>query len=527
MDVEEEYWDVLQNIEKAIISVYKVRQDLLDMEVEEALDGLIRTYSWEGEQRGTAPLQLTGRTREVFDTVRKVCEFQLGRRLLELSEQKELMLERKSLNAGELLLCLRQVRRSIHVWTSVGGRQGYLEYVRKFLEEAETSEPDVDLFGERPGEKTHKRKDPKSERSEDGKVLKKTPPGNNPAVEAVRPDLIKSRELCEAAAAYHDLACWRWMTDEMIWGIQDPEGGEIGWCCVLGNLGELLGFLVYRGARGLASYMRVQTARSKAEKEEAGIGQDCLSLTYGERGNLQAEDLRVIKSLALKFRGKDQWPLFRDYLPGYVPWSMEVSGVRFLARALSVAVDVGRQVRESPSWLIPADHNRLLVFVSEAREGENLRKWRAESRPFPLEEISRLGAEEDARLELPAGVEDLEVYGNIWEVDVSYMFIPLQGKKGERPFIPRRFLAVDQASAAIVGVEILDPTRPGSDVRQVLCETFLKHKGMPGIIQVRSKPMEALLAPMADRLGIRLARVRTLKQLHRAERELNKFRGLL
>jgi hypothetical protein len=107
------------------------------------------------------------------------------------------------------------------------------------------------------------------------------------------------------------------------------------------------------------------------------------------------------------------------------------------------------------------------------------------------------------------------------------MFIPIRGNTGERPFIPRRFLAVDQASGAIIGVEILDPTRPGTDVRQALCKTFLKREGIPGIIQVRSKLMEALLAPLADRLGIRLARVRTLKQLHRAERELNKFRGLL
>ena len=142
MPIDEEYLDVLQNIEKAIVNVYKARQDLLDMEVEEALGDLVRTYAWEAEKRGTPPLRLSGKPRVVFDAVRRVCEFRLGRGALEDRERNELILERKSLSIQELLPCLRRIRKSVRHWTSVGGRQGYLEYVRGFLEKPDPGEPD-------------------------------------------------------------------------------------------------------------------------------------------------------------------------------------------------------------------------------------------------------------------------------------------------------------------------------------------------------------------------------------------------
>ena len=51
--IEDRYFDVLQNIETAIVAVYDDQPDLLDVEVLDAVDALIRTYAWEKDGRGT------------------------------------------------------------------------------------------------------------------------------------------------------------------------------------------------------------------------------------------------------------------------------------------------------------------------------------------------------------------------------------------------------------------------------------------------------------------------------------------
>ena len=47
MKIEEQYFDVLQNIETAIVAAYDDHPRLLDLDVMDALDVLIRSYTLE------------------------------------------------------------------------------------------------------------------------------------------------------------------------------------------------------------------------------------------------------------------------------------------------------------------------------------------------------------------------------------------------------------------------------------------------------------------------------------------------
>lgn len=139
VQVEEQFYDVLQNIEASIVALYEAQPNLLDCEVQDALEALSRRYKWEQEARGTPKARLFGRSPQVFDSVARICEWRLGRGTLhgEKSSETDSLAPSPFLSLEEVVLCLQRIRSSVRLWNNEGGRQGYLRYVSQFLSDAE------------------------------------------------------------------------------------------------------------------------------------------------------------------------------------------------------------------------------------------------------------------------------------------------------------------------------------------------------------------------------------------------------
>ena len=71
--------DVLQNIEFGIVAVHRADRSLLDVDVKDAIDALVRRYHAEEEQRRPPALQLGERAQRVLASVQKMCEWRLRR----------------------------------------------------------------------------------------------------------------------------------------------------------------------------------------------------------------------------------------------------------------------------------------------------------------------------------------------------------------------------------------------------------------------------------------------------------------
>ena len=129
MDLEERYLDVLQNIEFAIVQVYRAHPDLYDAQVESALGWVVRAYN--AEARGKpAPAALAGLPGDVAAGVMAMCEWRLGRTP---AVPGAAAVEGHPKTRDEIVACLKRVRRSVEFWTKKGGRQGYLEFVKGFV----------------------------------------------------------------------------------------------------------------------------------------------------------------------------------------------------------------------------------------------------------------------------------------------------------------------------------------------------------------------------------------------------------
>ena len=72
------------------------------------------------------------------------------------------------------------------------------------------------------------------------------------ALDEEQPTLDEWRELYAAAVAFRDLRPWEWMCGTDLFGVLSPETGQVGYCCIMGEMGEYLALVVYMGTRGFS-----------------------------------------------------------------------------------------------------------------------------------------------------------------------------------------------------------------------------------------------------------------------------------
>ncbi len=133
MKAEEQYLDILQNIEFAIIQDYRENPNLIDMDVRDAVDALLRVYGAEERQYRPPVVQLAEKPARLFEAVKDMCEWRLGRPTQSLQAGEASEVHTEPVTVGEILICLKRIQKSIRRWNKQGGRQGYLDFASQFL----------------------------------------------------------------------------------------------------------------------------------------------------------------------------------------------------------------------------------------------------------------------------------------------------------------------------------------------------------------------------------------------------------
>jgi len=129
---EDEVLDVLQNIEFAIVSVYRQNPELTDFEVDKVINALIRSYQSEIRQRAIVKPKFSVLAEQVYAGVKAMCDWRLGRESMEGGDHQPVPTPEPK-TVEEVVACLKRIRKSIKKWSKVGGRQGYLRYIDQFI----------------------------------------------------------------------------------------------------------------------------------------------------------------------------------------------------------------------------------------------------------------------------------------------------------------------------------------------------------------------------------------------------------
>lgn len=331
------------------------------------------------------------------------------------------------------------------------------------------------------------------------------------------PDREDWSRLYQAAIQIKEMAPWEWMSETNVFGVENPETGELGFVSVMGALGEHISIAVYLGRDGLYRFWAFGESDTHASITNL-LEMPHLQASFEDRKELTKQDRDVIKKLGLKFRGRQAWPMFRSYRPGYMPWYIEASEARFLAHALEQILDVAPRFKEHPELLSSADEEDYLVRVARSKEGEESQDkslvWEDQIRSVP--------PPEDVAISVPMDVEALDALKRMplseMNVEVDFFIIPAGiGSRDERPRYAYSLLMVASQMGFVLGHEILESKATLEEtygVVPMVVVQLLANAGMkPSKIRVRSEWLFQLLYPLVEELGLELNQVRELPAL--------------
>ncbi len=327
------------------------------------------------------------------------------------------------------------------------------------------------------------------------------------------PTLEEWRRLYQVMDQVKALAPWQWMIEDQVFGVQNPESGDLGFVSVMGSLGEHVAIVVLLGAGALYDFWELHFAGPEGKPERLfEIPQ--LQASFEDRQQLEARDLEVIKSLGLKYRGHQTWPLFRAYVPGYLPWYLQASEARFLTHILEQVLHVAPRVRENDKLLLPTkSRNDYLVRVPH-KEAQGY-VWE--------DQMISVAPPEDEFIELYMDMQTFEAAKKLspgrlrLETDLILVPTPIQEERGERPYFPYILLVVESDSGFVVGTELLRPEPSLSEmwgyVPGVMAQVILKLGAIPTEVRVSSDLMQALVGSLGESLGFRVKKVSRLSKL--------------
>jgi hypothetical protein len=340
-------------------------------------------------------------------------------------------------------------------------------------------------------------------------------------VNMAKPPILENwRKLYKTADEFKNMECWDWMYDSDLFGVQNPKTGEIGYCCVMGHLGEHLALAVYLGTEGLDTYIHLTTVEPETAEPDDLFSQNCLQVSFEDREQLVREDREIIKKLGLKYRGAQNWPMFRDYTPGYMPWFLNNDDVEFFTLAIEQAMEVCGRVKEHPDLLDVEDDDLFLVRVAE-KKGKSF-VWRDEwLKPLPPKPVERRPLTID-QFRLQKISQSTNIVDAIWEFDYFYLPRAVQDGK-ERPYFPLLLLWGDHESLFIFSNEMAKQTDYPTHIITQLLNVIERTQSIPEQVWVKKQEVFEMLRSVTSALGIKIKLQKQLTSINAIRDRLMNF----
>ena len=291
------------------------------------------------------------------------------------------------------------------------------------------------------------------------------------------------KELFQEADRFRLKKPWLLLDETDLIAVENPNTREIGYCSVMGRGGTHYALGVYLGDPGLIGFDRVANADEPMTPDELLHVQDCIMVSFENRDELFPQERNLIKELGLTYRGKNAWPSFRRYEPGYYPWDINAEECEFLTHALRQLMAVIEELGEGK---VHIDLTNGMTVLRSSRKENGLLAWT--SRPYRLEmhhpALQLVLYQDELMAERVKRARRLKSV--TLQVDTVYAPTPVQDKKGQRPFFPRIVLVADQKSGQMIGFQMYREIREDAKMMTAQIVKYCSEQGRPALIQVCS-----------------------------------------
>ncbi len=333
------------------------------------------------------------------------------------------------------------------------------------------------------------------------------------------PSLQVMESLYVLAAELFDRQPWDLISDsELILVETAPK--ELGFCSLMGELGEVIGLQVFLGTEGYRLFQRIQ-------KGDAMTGGEFFALNHGlmvefvEKNELEMPDKHLLKAMGHPSGKGMVAPKFRAGRPGYHPWYVTEGEAKLLAdciRSVIAMIDVMKEHAEVEFW---AKEDRYpLITLDESKKQYHVRLVDIPELPLPMPKMPVLDDERIQRIRrrhFPSK--------GVIQIDHFYGIAPIGGAK-ERKSCIRMAIAIDADTAMAYPPEVASPEILTGDVlTSVLLNAIETVKSLPEEVQVSSREYKMLLTPLADSLGFPIKFAPSLPALEFARNSILEMMG--
>ncbi|MGC8970684.1 MAG: DUF7309 domain-containing protein [bacterium] len=321
-------------------------------------------------------------------------------------------------------------------------------------------------------------------------------------MELLAPSVEEWKRLFELVEKFKNLESWYWMGYGDVFGVQDPNTGTICYFNVIAfemEDSEVYGLAVYIGKDGLSSLLEMLD--EVHDDEEQFFYNDLIIIQFVDRKILTKEDLEIIKKVGLKFRGKNNWILFRRCIPGYIPRMLNKEEVNLLNSVLDQAIDVCLMFKENPNL---KSMDKVLIRTCKKEDSKVIWEDEQVSLDYPDEELIVYDTNEI----IEKGINEIKPKKTLdeWAIDFFFLPNPVQDEESGDIYFPYLGIVMNNIMKTGINLEMFKYSRENRLIypQELFINTVSMTQSLPRSIVVKNDSIYNALLDITQPLGIEL-----------------------
>ena len=319
-----------------------------------------------------------------------------------------------------------------------------------------------------------------------------------------------TERMYELAFQYKGTKLWQQLYDDELFAVRLSDGA-IGYCCVMGMIGEHNALALYVGEEGYQSYCAIRNADQDHMTDqmmgELLTSQDCLQCSFENKDMLSEEELEEVQQYASNhqklLRGKNAFPQFTKYRPGRFPWHYDSAlDEQRICDALGAAAALKKMLRsysKEELGLFSLDEEPVKIPMLAFEGGRWIMKYTA----LPNAEIRY--PEPKLTNDVTAARIKRKAKAGVWECGTLWLpnAVQEEAHADEAPYYPLALLFIELGNELVQEPIVTDGEDPAEMLNE-FAQQLLDVKTAPRTIRCGDERCFSLLKDLCAKTGIRL-----------------------